>query len=213
MSAQALAPTSCRTEGAKRINTQTFTTTGGRTTVPVEQLADPGGTFASFDTGAAGVVSVGYGLRQRAPPRTGGQLPLQPESRSSGARVAREEKYGGMLNALFDLDVGSPYVYPYFGAGAGYSWVDQRATAFRASGFVRHGPAAWTAALPTRPSPACPSRSRLWSALSAHGLEYRFYGLAGDRTFGVRTDVQLRQHFSSAHRRAASPPPTTTTTA
>ena len=28
--------------------------------------------------------------------------------------------HGVMVNALFDLDVGSPWVYPYFGLGAGY---------------------------------------------------------------------------------------------
>jgi len=28
-----------------------------------------------------------------------------------------------MANVLFDLDVGSPYVFPYIGAGAGYQWV------------------------------------------------------------------------------------------
>ena len=32
----------------------------------------------------------------------------------------REQKYGGMVNALFDLDIGSPYVFPYIGGGAGY---------------------------------------------------------------------------------------------
>ena len=30
--------------------------------------------------------------------------------------------WGVMANALFDLDVGSPWVFPYLGAGAGYQW-------------------------------------------------------------------------------------------
>jgi outer membrane protein OmpA-like peptidoglycan-associated protein len=31
-----------------------------------------------------------------------------------------QQNYGGMVNGLFDMDVRSPYVYPYFGAGFGY---------------------------------------------------------------------------------------------
>ena len=42
------------------------------------------------------------------------------------ATSGREEKYGAMANALFDLDVGSPYIYPYIGVGAGYARIDQR---------------------------------------------------------------------------------------
>jgi OOP family OmpA-OmpF porin len=30
--------------------------------------------------------------------------------------------WGVMANAVFDLDVGSPWVYPYLGVGAGYQW-------------------------------------------------------------------------------------------
>jgi outer membrane protein OmpA-like peptidoglycan-associated protein len=30
--------------------------------------------------------------------------------------------WGAMANAIYDLDVGSPWVYPYLGAGAGYQW-------------------------------------------------------------------------------------------
>ena len=30
--------------------------------------------------------------------------------------------WGVMANALFDMDIGSPWVYPYLGVGAGYQW-------------------------------------------------------------------------------------------
>ena len=30
--------------------------------------------------------------------------------------------YGVMVNALFDMDIGVPWLYPYLGAGAGYAW-------------------------------------------------------------------------------------------
>ncbi len=33
-------------------------------------------------------------------------------------------RYGVMANAIYDLDIGSPYVFPYLGAGAGYMWTN-----------------------------------------------------------------------------------------
>jgi len=53
----------------------------------------------------------------RAIPRTGfsGALPT-----ASGYAL----RYGAMGNALYDFDIGSRYVFPYLGAGAGYIWND-----------------------------------------------------------------------------------------
>ena len=34
-----------------------------------------------------------------------------------------QRKFGAMANVLFDMDIGSPWVYPYAGAGAGAQWV------------------------------------------------------------------------------------------
>jgi len=32
------------------------------------------------------------------------------------------QSYGGYLNALYDFDIGMPFVFPYVGVGAGYRW-------------------------------------------------------------------------------------------
>ena len=32
------------------------------------------------------------------------------------------QNYGVMVNALFDMDIGFPWIYPYVGLGAGYGW-------------------------------------------------------------------------------------------
>ncbi len=78
-----------------------------------------GKTRFSFDTGIAALGSVGYGF--------GNGLRLEIEGnyryndlQRGGRRGPYEQKYGGMGNALFDFDVGSPYVFPYVGAGIGY---------------------------------------------------------------------------------------------
>ena len=73
----------------------------------------------SFDTGIAALGSVGYGFGN------GLRLEVEGNYRYNKLQHARdsgpyEQKYGGMGNALFDFDIGSPYVFPYIGAGVGY---------------------------------------------------------------------------------------------
>ncbi len=80
-----------------------------------------------FDIGYTGVGSVGYGFGN------GVRIELEGNYRDNtlqhflGTSFPSEaggtqENYGGMVNALFDLDIGKSWLYPYFGAGAGYSW-------------------------------------------------------------------------------------------
>ena len=81
-----------------------------------------------FDTGgAAGVGAVGYGFGN------GLRLELEGDWRYNGLRQflgtpfptrsgGEQQNYGGMINAMFDMDIGSPYVYPYVGIGGGYTW-------------------------------------------------------------------------------------------
>jgi outer membrane protein OmpA-like peptidoglycan-associated protein len=42
-----------------------------------------------------------------------------PFPTASGGTV---RTWGAMANSLYDLDIGSPWVYPYLGVGAGYQW-------------------------------------------------------------------------------------------
>jgi opacity protein-like surface antigen len=43
----------------------------------------------------------------------------------SAKLVGHENRYGGFLNALYDVDVGLP-IFPYLGAGVGYEYADTR---------------------------------------------------------------------------------------
>ncbi len=80
-----------------------------------------------FHPGAVTVASIGYGFGN------GMRLELEADYRfnaeSSGmvrpGVDMREQKFGGMGNALFDMDIGSPYVFPYFGGGVGVMRVDR----------------------------------------------------------------------------------------
>lgn len=86
----------------------------------------PGSNTQGYKAGVVGLASVGYGLGN------GLRLEIEGNYRNNqfinnykfGSDSGREEKYGAMGNVLFDLDIGSPYVFPYIGAGAGYQRVN-----------------------------------------------------------------------------------------
>ena len=143
-----------------------------------------------FNTGEAAVASIGWGF--------GNGLRVEAEgdwrhndvgrSRTFGvlATKGREEKYGGMVNALFDLDVGSPYVFPYVGGGVGYSWVDRRTyEAIGASPVVTRGVDS-SFAYQAIAGVSFPIPPVVGLSLTA---EYRYFALAGERDFGVRSSV------------------------
>lgn len=47
-------------------------------------------------------------------------------SSTSGPAGGSLQTYGVMANALFDMDVGSPWIYPYIGGGLGYAWTNAK---------------------------------------------------------------------------------------
>ena len=81
-----------------------------------------------FDAGGAvGVGAVGYGFGN------GFRVEVEGDWRYNGLRQflgtsfptrsgGEQQNYGGMVNALFDMDIGSSWIYPYFGGGGGYSF-------------------------------------------------------------------------------------------
>jgi OmpA-OmpF porin, OOP family len=96
--------------------------------------------------------------------------------------------WGVMGNALFDMDIGSPYIYPYLGLGAGYQWtkLDSVNTVGLTSPFAssfnsKQGAFAWQAIVGASfPIPHVPGLS-----LTA---DYRFMDILGGEKFdGVST--------------------------
>ena len=149
------------------------------------------GVHNDYDTGAVGVGSVGYGF--------GNGLRLEVEgdfrynkldggnATATTSRGGFERKYGGMVNALFDLDIGSPYVFPYLGGGVGYmqdeyseqSTISQPGLGFNYRTHGSQGAFAYQGIGGLAfPVPYVPGLS-----LTA---EYRFMGLGIDRNFGGR---------------------------
>ena len=98
--------------------------------------AVPGG--VTFKPGYAALGSIGYGfgngvrlevegdwMRNDRDPRNFGLVvsKLSPGSVLAVSQKGNETKSGALLNALFDMDIGSPYVFPYIGGGLGYQTV------------------------------------------------------------------------------------------
>ena len=86
----------------------------------------PSNNYQGYRVGIVGLGSVGYGFGN------GLRLEVEGNYRNNqfrtpyriGSDSGREEKYGAMGNVLFDLDIGSPYLFPYIGGGVGYQRVN-----------------------------------------------------------------------------------------
>jgi len=142
---------------------------------------------AGFQTGVVGLGSLGYGLGN------GVRLELEGNYRTNrpdsfqraapGIRSVggREQKYGAMANVLFDLDVRSPYVFPYIGAGAGYAWVERRVRVANASGGLTTEPGSDNSfAYQAIAGLSFPIPPVVGLSLTA---EYRYHALTGEREF------------------------------
>jgi OmpA-OmpF porin, OOP family len=135
----------------------------------------PPGATTSFRTGYVGLGSVGWGFGN------GVRVEIEGSYRAndvdSGASVSgKDQSYGAMANALFDLDIGSPYVFPYLGAGAG----DQFVHATRNGPGLHLSDTVGSFAYQAMAGASFPIPGVVGLSVTA---EYRFLGMAGERKF------------------------------
>jgi OOP family OmpA-OmpF porin len=78
-----------------------------------------------YDVGPVGLGAIGYGFGNGFRLEVEGnfrqnnlQSWVNPQAAYTGGK---ERNYGALANVIFDMDVGANWIYPYFGAGAGYS--------------------------------------------------------------------------------------------
>jgi outer membrane protein OmpA-like peptidoglycan-associated protein len=139
----------------------------------------------AYNLGYTGLGSIGWGLGNGVRLEVQGDYISNDrnfETRPAGVTGSsgRETKYGAMGNVLFDLDIGSPYIFPYLGAGAGWQNVTQKLgqTGPGYSETIKGDKGAFAyqamlgASLPIPPV----------VGLSAT-IEYRYLGLAGQRSY------------------------------
>jgi outer membrane protein OmpA-like peptidoglycan-associated protein len=93
-----------------------------------------------------------------------------------------ERKYGGFVNALYDLDVGVPYLFPYLGAGVGWQFDDYHHLSADGGALQKtRGSLAYQGiAGLAYPIPMVPGLSAT--------VEYRFIALANSRKFNGAYD-------------------------
>ena len=165
---------------------------------PASQRGRIGPRSLSYDTGFVGLASVGYGFGNGLRVEVEGSYRQNKIDRFGGPTGFQaggdQHKYTGMVNVLYDFDarlfglgfLSSILPAPYIGAGAGYSWVQQKNARYFGSGGATvpllwrtnrgEGAFAYQAILGTAiPIAAVPGLSVT--------VEYRFFGLAERRSY------------------------------
>jgi outer membrane protein OmpA-like peptidoglycan-associated protein len=137
--------------------------------------------------GFVGLGSVGYALGNGFRFELEGNFRQADLGRSTLAAGASGsiKTYGVLANALFDIDVGSPWIYPYIGGGVGYAWTHlSRQAGFTLVGFPsiigNVGQTQGSFAFQvigglSFPIPGVPGLSLT--------TEYRFFGVPGSESF------------------------------
>jgi outer membrane protein OmpA-like peptidoglycan-associated protein len=157
---------------------------------PSASLGAMGGGDLRYNVGQAFVGGIGYGIGHGVRFELDGDDLMNTLTTRGGAALPSSAKgttqnYGAMANVLFDLDIGSRYVFPYFGVGLGYQWTgfgDLRvATPSTGASFTGNGTAGGLAGDGifglAFPVPGLPGLSIT--------TEYRFLGVIGPEHFGT----------------------------
>jgi outer membrane protein OmpA-like peptidoglycan-associated protein len=155
--------------------------------------------------GFVGLASIGYALGNGMRFEIEGNYRRGDINGASGTVVnganGSTHTYGAMANALFDMDVGLPWLYPYIGGGVGYAWTNLNNVTYGAApppfagstngtqgnfAFQAIGGLAF-------PIPGVPGLS-----LTA---EYRFFGIPGHETFTgspAGTSIRLSDQYNNS---------------
>jgi outer membrane protein OmpA-like peptidoglycan-associated protein len=155
-----------------------------------EDLNRAGNASAKSHVGPVGEVSVGYGFGNGLRAEVEGNYSYNPFSGLSSPPAGvtnfggHEEKYGGLVNVLYDFYGVSPYVVPYVGVGIGYEWAQEQGLHYTQGGTTYFGgsSAKGSLAYDAKLGAAVPIPAAPGLALTA---EYRFLGMSDSRSYGT----------------------------
>jgi OmpA-OmpF porin, OOP family len=164
---------------------------GGLNIMQQEPITNIGGTGVSgvdlqTNIGAAGVVAGGWGFGNNIRAelefdyRYNSLDKITANGFGSGTINGSEQKFGPMVNVLYDFNdfaAVAPLFVPYVGLGAGYQWAPLNISSGGVNTTRTAGAFAYQAIL----GADVPINSVPGLSVTA---EYRFLGLAGDRTYG-----------------------------
>ncbi|GAC1338197.1 MAG: OmpA family protein [Acetobacteraceae bacterium] len=180
-----------------------------------------------LDPGFVGVLSLGYGLGNGLRFEIEGDYRQNKFKRLSSPALTRtgaggdEQKYGGMFNVLYDFDpsvmgMGFLPVVPYVGVGGGYQWAQHKNARLYGSSVagIPGAPAGSSTLFRTNDGRGALAYQAIAGAsfpiTGVPGLaltaEYRFMGLAGQRTYnyqafapGIATRARAQFHDDYNH--------------
>ncbi len=175
---------------------------GGVNIMLDEPITSAGGysvnnTDLQTNVGGVGVVSLGWGFGNGLRAEVEGDyryngLDKITGSNNSASISGSEQKFGPMVNVLYDFTTLSPSFVPYLGAGVGYQFADE---AINIGGYTfskTEGSFAYQAII----GAAMPISSVPGLAVTA---EYRFMGMSGNRTYGSgNNSVTLGNDFNNS---------------
>jgi OOP family OmpA-OmpF porin len=161
-----------------------------------ENFKFPGGKGAlEFSPGVTALLGVGWGFGN------GLRAEIEGDYRWNTIRHGgsdSEQKFGPMVNVLYDFTTISPMVVPYVGVGVGYQWADISGSGFGQTegSFAYQGIVG--AAIPIPPVPGL-----------SFTAEYRFMGLPEDRDYshGIKATDDLNHSILIGLRYAFGAPP------
>ena len=156
--------------------------------VPVTAVGGVGvsGVDLQMNVGGVGVIAGGWGFGNNLRAELEFDYRYNSVDRvsvsglGSGTINGNEQKYGPMVNLLYDFNDFSavaPLFIPTIGVGVGYQWAPVTLSSGGVSASKTAGAFAYQAIL----GASVPIQSVPGLAITA---EYRFFGLAGDRTYG-----------------------------
>jgi OOP family OmpA-OmpF porin len=154
--------------------------------------------------GAVGVLSLGWGFGNGLRAEIEGDYRYngyRSVSNSLGNSVSinndnhggNEQKYGPMVNVLYDFTTLSPVIIPYVGVGIGGQWAMEKVNVGNSGGSQTEGSFAYQAILGAAfPIPPVPGL-----AVTA---EYRFLGMSNNRTYNTSAgnSVTLGNNFNNS---------------
>jgi OmpA-OmpF porin, OOP family len=154
--------------------------------------------------GFAGVVSAGWGFGNGLRAELEGDYRNNPFNDGSGflggsvSGHGREQKFGPMVNVLYDFNGLTPWFVPYLGVGAGYQWANENGVALTSftgpSSLVLKNQSEGSFAYQAIVGAAIPMPAIPGLAITA---EYRYMGLAGSRNYNAVSTVGTVSRFGS----------------
>ena len=142
------------------------------------------------EVGFAGVVSMGWGFGNGLRAELEGDYRNNHFNQGSGLlggttnAGGREQKYGPMVNVLYDFNGLTPWFVPYLGVGAGYQWANEQGVGISSaalnSGVALKDQTTGTFAYQAIVGAAFPLAAIPGLAFTA---EYRFMGMSGSRDY------------------------------